>query len=300
MSKDIDRLRDMAFFAEVAKAGSFTKASLAAGIPTSTLSRRISEFEADIGVKLFNRSTRRVSLTETGSRYLQQIDDIMQQARLVNDELDGETSNPSGVLRVGMSSDFAVYFADTHFAEFRERHPKISFEISMVSPQTDLATERNDLAIVIGDPPPNSRLIARRVTHVRRHLYATPAYLARHGAPAHPDQLADHACLFTAETDNGGGWLLKRGAESVLIQPKPLVATNSQSVIKLLVAQGQGIGLMGRTYANASLCAGRIERVLPEWELDPQPLHILSTSRLLPARARVFVDFLTQRLERTA
>ncbi|WP_049055492.1 LysR family transcriptional regulator [Achromobacter xylosoxidans] len=289
----------MAFFAEVAKAGSFTKASLAAGIPTSTLSRRISEFEADIGVKLFNRSTRRVALTETGARYLQQIDDIMQQAKMVNDELDGETSNPSGLLRVGMSNDFAVYFADTHFAEFRERYPQIRFEISMVSPQADLATERHDLAIVIGDPPPTSRLVARRVAMVRRYLYASRDYLARHGTPERPDQLADHACLFTSEME-AGGWLLKRGAETRLVKPSPLVATNSQSVIKLLVVQGQGIGLLGRTYANSTACEGRIERVLPDWELEPQPLYVLSTSRLLPARARVLAEFLATKLESAA
>ena len=118
MSRDIDRLRDMAFFAAVAREGSFTKASQALGVPTSTLSRRITEFEADIKIKLFNRSTRRVTLTETGARYLQQIDDIVQQAKTVNDELNSEISDPSGVLRVSMSNDFATYFADAHFAEF--------------------------------------------------------------------------------------------------------------------------------------------------------------------------------------
>lgn len=280
--------------------GSFTKASLSLGVPTSTLSRRVSEFESEIKVKLFNRSTRRVTLTETGARYLQQIDDIIQQARVVNDELNSEASDPSGQLRVSMSSDFATYFAGAHLALFHVAYPQISFELFLTSTLPDLMTERHDASVLIGDPPPESRLVARRVAMVRRYLYASKEYLARHGRPTAPAQLEEHHCLFTSEAEPGLGWTLKCGDVGVQVRPDPLVATNSQAIIKQLVVQGMGVGLLGRTYATALEDKGRIERVLPDWELDPQPLYILTASRLLPARVRVFVDFLVSQFENQA
>ncbi len=298
MNRDIDRLRDMAFFAAVAKAGSFTKASLELDVPTSTLSRRITEFEADIKIKLFNRTTRRVTLTETGARYLQQIDDIVQQAKTVNDELNSETSDPSGVLRVSMPNDFATYFADAHFAEFHAIYPRISFDIFLTTTLPDLMTQRHDVAVLTGEPPAASRLVARRVGLVRRHLYASPEYLAARGMPREPAQLADHQCLFAQEAETGAGWTLHSGAQQVPVRPTPLLATNSQSLIRQLMLQGMGIGQLSRTQAAALLQNGQIVRVLPEWELDPVPLYILTASRLVPARVRVFVDFLVQKFER--
>lgn len=300
MSRDIDRLRDMAFFAAVAREGSFTKASLALGVPTSTLSRRITEFEADIKIKLFNRSTRRVTLTETGARYLQQIDDIVQQAKTVNDELNSEISDPAGVLRVSMSNDFATYFADAHFAEFHAAYPQISFDIFLTSTLPDLMTQRHDVSILTGDPPAASRLIARRVGLVRRHLYASKAYLAAQGTPLAPAQLEHHQCLFTSEIEAGAGWTLHSGADAVAVHPTPLLVTNSQSLIRQLLLQNMGIGQLSRTQASALLQGGQIVRVLPEWELEPIPLYVMTASRLVPARVRVFVDFLVQKFERLA
>lgn len=169
MTKDIDRLQAMALFAEVAKAGTFTKASETLDIPVSTLSRRISEFEAAIKVKLFHRSTRRVALTEIGARYLQRIDDVIQQARTINQELDGETSSAEGQLRVSMPADFGAYLADMHFGEFRAAYPSINFYFFFTSTLPDLMVDHYDASILIGDPPEDSRLIARRIGPVHRY-----------------------------------------------------------------------------------------------------------------------------------
>jgi DNA-binding transcriptional LysR family regulator len=287
----------MALFAEVARAGSFTKASESTGIPTSTLSRRITQFEADIRVQLFNRSTRRVSLTEVGARYLQQIDDFLQMAHTVNEALDSENSEPSGQLRISMPGDFAAYFAECLFAPIRAAYPKLSFDIRLASVLPDLMAQRYDASILIGNPPPASRLIARRVAMLHWRLYATPDYLVRNGTPSQPSDLKSHACLLTPMPDPVQGWTLKNGADTHAIKPAPLVATNSRAVIRELVKQHMGIGLLGQTHASALEQTGAIQRVLPDWELEPQPLYILTTSRLLPARVRVFVDFIADWFE---
>ncbi|MDH0734806.1 LysR family transcriptional regulator [Achromobacter xylosoxidans] len=290
----MDRLRDMALFAEVARAGSFTKASESTGIPTSTLSRRITEFEENIRVKLFNRTTRRLDLTEVGARYLQQIDDFLQMAHTVNEALDSENSEASGQLKISMPGDFAAYFAESLFAPLRSAHPKLTFDISLSSVLPDLLATRYDASILIGDPPPSSRLIARRVTMLHWRLYATPDYLAHNGTPERPSDLESHTCLLSPISDPAQGWLLKNGAETTSIRPAPLVETNSRAVIRDLVMQDMGIGPIGQTQADALEQSGRIQRVLPGWELEPQPLYVLTTTRLLPARVRVFVDFITE------
>ncbi|OZI30792.1 hypothetical protein CAL29_22685 [Bordetella genomosp. 10] len=297
MMKEIDRLRDMALFAEVAKAGSFTKASEVTGVPTSTLSRRITEFEAELRVQLLNRSTRRVTLTETGARYVAQINDFLRLAYAVNTELGSENSTPSGQLRVSMPGDFAVYFVDTLFAQFREAYPQIVFDLCLTAGLPDLAGERFDASIFIGEPPPTARLVARRVIMLNWRLYASKAYLARYGHPETPADLMKHQCLFTPEPDPVRGWVLKNGEATEWVKPTPLMVTNSRGVIRELVAQDMGIGLLGQTHGVVLERTGRIQRVLPDWELEPVPLYIVTTSRLLPARVRVFVDFITQKFE---
>ncbi|MDM9560146.1 LysR family transcriptional regulator [Bordetella petrii] len=296
MNKDVDRLRDMALFAEIAKAGTFTKAAEILGMPTSTLSRRISDFEDSIGVRLLHRTTRRITLTEVGARYLQQIDEIIQQAHAINEELDSEMSSPAGPLRVSMPADFGAYFADAHFREFHATYPDIRFEFFMTSVLPDLMVEPYDASILLGDPPAESRLIARRVGTVRQNLYASPAYLERHPAPTTPSQLADHQCLLMPGADPDEGWMLLNGAETARIQPRPLLSANSQPVLKQLVVEGVGIGQLSRTFAAALADAGKIVRVLPDWELQPRALYVLTATRLLPARVRVFVEFLLEKI----
>lgn len=295
MNRDVDRLRDMALFAEVARVGTFIKASETLGVPVSTLSRRVSEFEKGINVKLFHRSTRKTTLTEVGARYYQQIEDILQQVRLVNDELGSETSTPDGQLRVSMPADFGAYLADVHFDELRAAYPSITYEFFLTSAVVDLMVDRYDVSILIGEPPGASRLIARRIGTVHRHLYAAPKYLERHRVPAKPEQLNSHTCLFPPPVESGGGWLMRNGPDVIHVHPDPLLMINSQAVIRQLVIHGMGIGQLSRSYAAALVRTGSLVAVLPEWELDPQALYVLTASRLLPARVRVFVDFLAEK-----
>ena len=114
------------------------------------------------------------------------------------------------------------------------------------------------------------------------------------------DRLEHHQCLFTSETEAGAGWTLHNGDDAVAVRPTPLLVTNSQSLIRQLIRQDMGIGQLSRTQASALLQAGQIVRVLPDWQLDPIPLYVMTASRLVPARVRVFVDFLVQKFERLA
>ena len=288
-------LEDMAFFVEVARASSFTRASHATGIPIATLSRRVALMEKRAGVRLFQRTTRRLALTEPGRRYFERCERIVQDAAAAQDVLKESAEQLTGHLRVSMPVEFGLTLIAPAIDEFARLYPGITIEAELSPRPADLANQAIDVSIRLGELKDTS-LIVRRLGNAARLLYASPAYLARHGTPEHPRDLTDHPCILQTYMAKPGIWRLVSGRKSTDVQVKGRFATNNISMTLKFAEQGHGIAVLSPPIARPSLDAGAIRQVLNEWSFPPMPVHAVMTSRLVPARVRAFVDFLASRL----
>ncbi|WP_246763479.1 LysR family transcriptional regulator [Rhizobium sp. 007] len=190
----MSHLNDMALFVEVARARSFRKAAEALGMPNSTLSRRISELEKAIGLRLLHRTTRKIELTEAGQLYYERSKRIVDEARLAHEQLGAMLEQPSGVLRVSLPVDLAIFYLTPIIGDFARHYPGITFEFDLTPRRVDLAAEPFDVAIRIGKLE-DSSLITRLIGRHSRHLYASPGYIEASGEPATPADLAKHECI---------------------------------------------------------------------------------------------------------
>ncbi|HDC4393620.1 TPA: LysR family transcriptional regulator [Enterobacter cloacae] len=287
-------LNDMALFVEVVKAKGFRRATNATGIPSSTLSRRISELEKSIGLRLLHRSTRKIELTEAGQIYFERCRRIVDEARLAHEELGDILAQPSGVLRVSLPVDFAITYLAPLITEFADLYPGITFEFDLTSKNVDLISEPSEVAIRMGEPE-NSLLIARKLITLTAHLYASPDYLKRSGIPRSPLELEHHECLGMLKANS---WTLHRGVEQQNVSVSSRYELNSVGMLRRLSVLGQGIILMPEAIVTDELTAGSLIEILPEWHAAPQPVWLLTETRLLPAKIQQFIDFLRERLSR--
>ncbi|WP_332856350.1 LysR family transcriptional regulator [Duganella sp. S19_KUP01_CR8] len=285
-------LSSMELFVAVANAKGFRRAADTLDMPNSTLSRRISELEKEIGVRLFHRSTRKVELTEAGLTYFRRCESIVAEARIAHESLQELAERPSGTLRVSMPVDLAISYLAPSLKAFGEQYPAIDFEMDLTPRRVDLVTDGFDCAIRMGTPPPTpSTLIARQVGLLPRYLYASPAYLR--GAPPlkHPDDLANHQCMIQVRSGGKAQWTLSSRKKSVTVDVSGRYAANNVSMCRKMAALGMGIAVSAGPDTLEELERGQLQRVLPEWDFEPIPVYAIIESRLIPSRVRLFIDF---------
>lgn len=288
----MELLNDMALFVEVAQARSFRGAAEATGVPNSTLSRRISALEKAIGLRLLHRTTRKVELTEAGQLYYERCRRIVDEARLAHEQLGAMQAQPSGVLRASLPVDFATLYLAPLMAEFARLHPGLRFDLDLTPRRVDLIAEPFDVAIRTGELS-DSSLVARLLARLDVAAYASPGYLQRAGEPGHPAELAQHECLGFAKA---GRWTLHRGDESVEVAVAGRFMANSLGLFRRLATLDLGVILVPKEIAAADVAAGRLRRVLPQWQGKSTPVYALTETRLLPAKTQRFIEFLQQRL----
>ncbi|MBN3798725.1 MULTISPECIES: LysR family transcriptional regulator [Burkholderia] len=291
----MELLNDMALFVEVVKAKGFRSAAETLGMPNSTLSRRIGALEKAIGLRLLHRTTRRIELTEAGQLYFERCKRIVDEARLAHEQLGGLLAEPTGVLRASFPVDFAVTYLAPLIVEFSTRYPKLTFDFELTSRRVDLVSEPFDVAIRMGESE-DSRLIARRLATLGNYLYASPGYLAREGEPRTPDDLARHACLSLARA---GTWTLHDGTHTVAVPVSSRFAGNNVGMLRRLATLDAGIILLSEAIVADDLAAGRLRRVMPDWEGEPIPVYAMTETRLLPAKTQHFIEFLRERFVQT-
>jgi DNA-binding transcriptional LysR family regulator len=291
----IDYLSDMALFVEVVKAKGFRRAADSTGIPSSTLSRRISELEKSVGLRLLHRTTRKIELTEAGLRYYERCKPIVDEARLAHEQLGDIQAQPSGVLKASLPVDFAVTWLAPLISEFAERYPQVTFDFDLTPRKVDLISESPDVAIRMGEPE-NSLLIARKLTSLTTFLYASPGYLKKAGALRVPDDLVRHQCLGMQKANL---WTLHRQRQSQTVTVGGRYTLNNVGMLRRLATLDQGIVLMPEEAVMDELAAGKLEPVLAEWHGTPQSVYALTETRLLPARTQRFIEFLRERLAET-
>jgi DNA-binding transcriptional LysR family regulator len=288
----MELLNDMALFVEVARTLSFRRAAAATGVPNSSLSRRISALEKAIGLRLLHRTTRRVELTEAGQLYYERCRRIVDEARLAHEQLGELLAQPSGLLRASLPVDFATTYLAPLMAEFANDYPGITFDFDLTPRRVDLVSEPFDVAIRMGELT-DSNLIARLLARLPAHLYASPRYLATSGEPTHASDLARHECLGFPRVNK---WVLHRAGETVEVDVGGRFVVNSAGMLRSLAVLDLGVILMPDEIAAADVAAGRLRRILPDWQGQATPVYAITETRLLPAKTQRFIQFLQARL----
>ena len=287
----MDELRDLALFVTVAQTRNFTRAAAAIGMPTSTLSRRIAGLEASLGVKLLNRTTRAVELTEAGTAYLARCEAIVDAAREAHQHVRGLLDEPRGVLRMSVEAEVGPRLVAPILAAYLDRYPAMRLELDLSPRRVDLISEGFDLAIRLGVLP-DSTLVVRRLAGLSASLYAAPGYLARHGTPTRPEALLAHRRVHLLHKGDRGEWRIANGPELVEIAATDAVCVNNMTMIRHLAQLGIGIAVVDELMASEDVTSGALVPVLPGWKLPPVAVSVVTPSPVLPTKTRVVVELL--------
>jgi DNA-binding transcriptional LysR family regulator len=287
---------DLMLFARVVDEGSFSRAAERAGLPKSTVSRRIAMLESQLGERLLLRTTRKLTVTDFGHSVLEHAHQVMAEVEAATALAQQRQVQPSGRLRMSMPADFANVVLGQMLAAFVEQHPAITLELDLSPRRVDLIGENFDLALRMGDLPDDASLAARRLAVFAGGLYAAPAYLQRHADPLEPEALMEHHALcLLARHGEPAPWVLTRGEARWDGIPPARASANSPDVLTRMARHGAGITAIAHHFAEPYVRSGELVPVLDDWSLPPAVAWaVFPGRRLMPARTRVFLDMLEQ------
>jgi DNA-binding transcriptional LysR family regulator len=292
-----DRLLSMYVFGRVARCGSFSGAARELGMSQPSVSRIVGELERQVGVPLLTRTTRAVTLTEAGTDYLARTEAILSAV----DEADHAARGGGelrGLLRVGMSSSFAMRMVLPRLALFTEAHPALRIEFVLADHRQDLVGESVDIAVRIGALSDSTGAVARKLGVTPRVMAASPAYIERFGAPRTPDVLTAHTVIAGPAGRGADAWTFRRNGASMTIRVEARFILNSNEAAIAAAAAGLGIVSSGLTGCANELKDGSLVRVLPEWDLGSGEIHaILPAGRTAKPSARAFANFVAAQFE---
>ncbi|NVK42456.1 MAG: LysR family transcriptional regulator [Oceanospirillaceae bacterium] len=288
-------LDDLRYFVRVVEANSFTAAAERLGTQKSTLSRRISQLEDSLGIRLLQRTTRKLHLTPDGEELYERCRPLIEDLEDARHSLSAAQPEPQGRLRLTMPTELALALLDDVLASFLEQHPKIQLEVELTSRVIDLIEEGIDLAIRVG-PLEDSSLIARPIAKVVRGLYAAPEYLATAAPLRTPTDLPAHRYLGLLHRNDPLQFENWEGGETQLTEI-PL-RTNSLTLMRYMASRGFGIARLPRFYAQPLVDAGKLQPVLPDYQVPCIQVNALYPSRRhLSPRTRLFLDHLFMALQ---
>jgi DNA-binding transcriptional LysR family regulator len=291
----MDQLDAMRLFVRVAELGSFAAVAQQMGVARSVVTRKVAGLEARLGVKLIARSTRRLNLTAAGAGYLEKCREILNLLEAAETDLAEDRQEPRGPIRIGLPLVFGVRYLAPLLLEFCARHPGIGLDMDFSDRRIDLIEEGVDLSIRI-TAQPGQREVARRLSSSRMVAVAAPEYLARHGEPQHPADLAAHECLSYTFSDNAGWQFMVDGRLRGFPVHGRLQANNG-SVLLEAAARGLGIACEPVFIAGPALAAGRVREILRGFALPELGVYaVLPGNRHVPHRVRTLVEFLAARL----
>ena len=291
-------LNDLYYFAAVVEHGGFAAAERALGIPKSRLSRRISAMEAELGVRLLQRSTRRFAVTDVGNSVYRHAQSMLLEAQAAREVVDRLSAEPRGVVRVSIPVSLAQREMPSLLPDFLARYPDVRVLLHVSNRRVDLINEGFDLAIRVRNKlDDDGSLVMRSFGRIQERLVASPAYLRRAGRPQVPEDLAGHVTLSMIEDDARQRWDLEHNGETRRVELKPRVAGFDFPMLMALAREGVGITLLPETLCAEAVRAGELELVLPQWRLPQGIAHAVFASRrgMLPA-VRAFIDHLAERL----
>ncbi len=292
----MDRLAAMQVFAQVVESGSFAKAAERLGMSTSAASRQVAELEAHLHTRLLNRTTRRVSLTESGRAYYERAVPLLADLEEAEQEASRATVVPRGTIKLTTSVNFGVRHVAPAIAAFLVRHAEVRFDVALSDRVVDLVEEGFDLAIRIGGAG-SDNLVARKLGETRLLACAAPAYVEKHGAPQCPEDLARHNCFTYEYVTPRNLWRFRDAAgKERAVRVSGNLHSNNGDLLAEAAAQGAGIVFEPAFIVGREVRAGRLLALLEDFVAPPMPIYAVYPSRKhLSAKVRLFVDFLAER-----
>lgn len=291
----MDKLEAMNAFTRVVATRSYAEAGRRLGLTRSAVSKAVSELERSLGARLLDRTTRQVSPTEAGLAYYERCVAILAQVEETEIQISRLHDEPKGVLKINAPMSFGILYLGAAVADFMARHGDLHVELTLDDRFIDPLAEGVDVTLRIGTLT-DSSLIARRLAPARRVLVASPDYLARHGAPRSPADLAQHRCLNYGHAAAMQRWPLTEAGKPISVPVTAALSSNNGDVLRAAALKGNGITGLPTFMVGQDVKEGRLAVVLPD--NSPAPLGIFALyapNRYLAAKTRVFIDFLVER-----
>ena len=300
----MDQLRAMRVYATVVDAGSFTKAADKLDLAPAVVTRLIAELEEHLGVRLLNRTTRSLALTQAGERYLERVQRILSDVEEAETAANLETAEPRGVVRVLATPAITVHQLAKHLPKLRARYPKLTIELT-VQNTVEAVDDSHDITLLsLKKPLETGNFVARILAQSEMIACAAPSYLDLRGRPTEPHQLADHEWLLPFAPDGNKETTFEycpiragiKGRKSVTLdQPPMALSTTHWDTLYHAALAGMGITALPSFVAEDALRGGRMERVMPDWRIMTMSIYAAMPTRMhVPARTRVFLDFLVE------
>jgi DNA-binding transcriptional LysR family regulator len=287
----------MSIFARVAERGSFAGVAADVGLTPSAVAKLITRLEARLGVRLINRTTRRLVLTAEGGIYLERAREILGAIEAAESEIASARAIPRGHLRVHTFPFIAAHQLGSALPAFLERYPQITFDFMVTNRIVDLIGENMDISLRLG-PLPESGLVARKIVDLGRIVCASPSYIGRHGRPTKPTDLSEHACLTLSRIPGSATWPFRVNGKLITVDVKGPVAADSAEMLLKLAIEGVGILRLSEHVVTESIREGSLVPLLHDArDTRTYPLcALMPPGRHQAPKVRVFLDFLTQHL----
>ena len=294
----MNQLQSMRVFVKVADLGSFVGAAGALDLSTAVITRHVADLEARLGTRLLNRTTRRLSLTESGRTYLERVRHILDDLEGVEQMVVARNHEPVGTLRIVAPVVFGLHSLAPVVQSYATRYPEVVPDVTLADRHVDLVEEGYDVGILVARYMRSASIVTRRLTTAYMTVCATPAYLAQHGTPTRPEHLLEHPCL-SRPSEHGGEERVFTGPDGeIRVRPTNAIAANNTEMLRQFALLGMGVAILPSYLIGRDLASGRLVRLLGDYRLAPIEITIAYPSRLhLPAKVRTFIDHLVEHFQ---
>ena len=287
---DMADLNDIAVFVKVAQFESFSRAARALGMPVSTVSRKVTSLENQLGVTLMQRTTRKLSLTAQGRAYYNQCSEPLSHLFDAENALTQTQKKPEGLLKISVPVIMGQEPFYEFLSAFLKKYPRVQVDLFITNLFVDLIADNIDVAIRFGELR-DSTIVARRIGRSVRYLVASPDYLKGRTAPAKPEDLANHQCVLLNGRNNEAEWHLVNGRKSVKLRVSGPVSSRDFQSVNAFTYKGHGIGLLPSNYCEEEIRIRNLVRILPEWSSPEVFVHVVyPTRRFIPTKLELFLD----------
>lgn len=293
----MEHLTALNVFRHAVELGSFAATSRHLGLSPAAVSKNISELEAHLAVRLFNRTTRRMSLTEAGTLYYERIVRVLDDLAAADDALRATQETPRGLLRVSAPMTLTLLCLSTVMPKFLTRYPEVSLDLQLDDRYVNIVDQGFDLALRGSDNLEDSSLIARKLMDLRHVICGAPSYFEQYGVPVSPEELANHSCIQFTPSSHANAWTFKKGDRMVSVPIKGRYKVNSSLAIRDALRSGFGLSLIPWIYVREDLREGRLQTALAEWSPNEATVYaVYPSKRYLTSKVRVFLDFLIEEI----
>jgi DNA-binding transcriptional LysR family regulator len=296
----MDHLQSMRVFVRVADLGSFARAANAMDISNAVATRHVADLEGRLGTRLLNRTTRSLSLTESGQVYLERARQILDELEDVEQMVVARNHEPLGSLRIVAPVVFGLHNLAPVLQTYAQRYPKVVPDVTLVDRQVDLVEEGFDVGIVIARQVKSASVVTRRLTTGCMTVCATPEYLEQHGTPTRPEHLLGHPCLSLPAEYWGDERVFTGPDGEVRVRPQNVIIANNTEMLRQFALLGMGIAILPSYLIGSDMTRGKLVRLLSDFQLPQIEINVAYPSRRhLPAKVRTFIDHLVEYFSQT-